>query len=170
MITSLGYILKPCTIPCHHSTWYMSPHRIGFSVDCTLTDSKNDLIQGSRKTGILACPLGKLLTHFAHPGPLLACLSIGWVAWTLTRWASKVLKLPARQDDLLVLDYRTEAFPGLVFWDNTLTGNPLAVYIVLTGINRNKLFGISIISENRNDWMANHLTECAKQVVLYKQG
>lgn len=118
------------------------------------------IIQGSRKTGIPAYPLGNLLSHFAHPGHFL--LVLGWVVWTLTHWASKVLKLPVWQDDPLVQDYRTDIFAGLVFWrnnninnSNILTGNRVAVYIVLTGIDRIAFYPI-----------ANHLTACKASCLL----
>ena len=51
---------------------------------------------------IPACCLGRQRSHFAFLGPLLT--------WTIAHWASKLQKLPAHQENLLVPDYQIRLF------------------------------------------------------------
>ena len=61
-------------MPCHHGTWYTSPHRIAFSVDCTLTNSKNNLIEGFSKNWNSSLSFRQAAHTFCSP-MATSCLS-----------------------------------------------------------------------------------------------
>ena len=61
----------------------------------SLCDNKLETLQGSKKTWIPTCPLGKQLSHVSSLGLLQVLLILvndfvrGWLVWALTLWASE---------------------------------------------------------------------------------